>query len=127
MTKKQNPLELARRLAINYACESRFASSLIALCTPTAATPYILFSAGFGTGNLSEWTKPGRAARMPPRETFKIVTDIVHSGNYAAKVTIHGDDVFNAQQLRAQIGGPRIPVEEGSDTYISFWLYMADP
>jgi len=100
---------------------------VIVLCAPTAATPRILFSAGFETGNLSEWTKTGTGSQNATARNVQIVTDIVHSGNYAAKVTIHGDDVFNAQQLRAQIGGPRITVEEGSDTYMSFWLYMADP
>ena len=49
-----------------------------------------------------------------------MVTDIVQQGKYAGKVTIHEDDVFNAQQLRAQVGGPKITVEEGSDTYMSF-------
>ena len=26
-----------------------------------------------------------------------------------------------------QLGGPRTTVEEGSDTYMSFYLYMAEP
>jgi hypothetical protein len=33
----------------------------------------------------------------------------------------------NAQQLRVQLGGPKVTVEEGSDTYMSFYLYMAEP
>ncbi len=33
---------------------------------------------------------------------IQVVTDIVHDGKYAAKVTIHEDDVFNAQQQRVQ-------------------------
>ena len=35
--------------------------------------------------------------------------------------------MFNAQQLRVQVGGPKVTVEEGSDTYMSFYMYMAEP
>jgi hypothetical protein len=101
--------------------------SILLLCAPAPSSARILFSSGFETGNLSEWTKTGTGSQNATARNVQIVTGTVHSGMYAAKVTIHEDDVFNAQQLRAQIGGPRITVEEGSDTYMSFWLYMSDP
>ena len=29
--------------------------------------------------------------------------------------------------MRVQVGGPKVTVEEGSDTYMSFYMYMAEP
>ncbi len=98
------------------------------LCWVVAANSTVLFKADFESGDLSEWGKDGmvKGQNATPRN-IQVVTDIVQHGKYAAKVTIHEDDVFNAQQLRAQLGGPKITVEEGSDIYMSFWLYMAFP
>lgn len=98
------------------------------LCWAVAANATILFKADFESADLSEWGKEGmvKGQNATPRN-IQVVTDIVQHGKYAAKVTIHEDDVFNAQQLRAQLGGPKITVEDGSDTYMSFWLYMAEP
>jgi len=87
----------------------------------------IIFKAGFETGDLSEWTQTGTRGQNATPKNIQIVTDVVQEGKYAGKFTIHEDDVFNAQQLRVQIGGPRITVEEGSDTYMSFYMYMAEP
>ncbi len=100
--------------------------SIFIFSLPAASPARILFSAGFETGNLSEWTKTGTSSQNATARNVQIQSDIVHSGKYAARVAIHEDDVFNSQQLRAQIGGPHITVEEGSDTYMSFWLYMAE-
>ncbi len=86
----------------------------------------ILFKAGFETGNLSEWTQTGVRSQNATARNIQVVTDVAAEGKYAGKFTIHEDDVFNAQQLRVQIGGPKITVEEGSDTYMSFNLYMAE-
>jgi hypothetical protein len=89
---------------------------------PAAAE--VLFRADFETGDFSQFggfrrgAKPGHAA---------VVTDVVHSGRYAGRFTIHEDDVFNAQQLRVQVNGPRITVKEGADTFMSFYLCMRDP
>jgi hypothetical protein len=92
-----------------------------------SASAKVIFKADFETGNLSEWTKTGTGSQNATARNIQIVTDIVQQGKYAGKFTIHEDDVFNAQQMRVQIGGPRITVEEGSDTYMSFYLYMAEP
>jgi hypothetical protein len=86
----------------------------------------VLFRAGFETGDLSEWSNTGTRGQNATSRNIQVVSDIVRHGKYAARITIHEDDVFNPQQLRAQLGGPRITAEEGSDTYMSFYLYMAD-
>jgi hypothetical protein len=86
----------------------------------------ILFRAGFETGDLSEWSTSGTRGQNATPRNVQVVTDIVKSGKYAGKFTIHPDDVFNERQLRVQVGGPRITVSEGSDTYMSFYIYMAE-
>lgn len=86
----------------------------------------ILFKAGFETGDLSEWTATGtKGQNMAPRN-IEVGPAPQRPGQRAVRVTIHPDDVFNERQLRAQLGGPRITVEEGSDTYMAFSLYMAE-
>jgi hypothetical protein len=86
----------------------------------------VIFRAGFETGDLSEWAATGTRGQNATARNVQVVTDVVASGRYAAKFTIHPDDVFNARQLRVQVGGPRVTVEEGSDTYMAFSLYMAE-
>lgn len=100
--------------------------ALLLLCAMTTASGEVLFKADFETGDLSQWAATGTKSQNATPRNVQVVTDIVQQGKYAAKVTIHEDDVFNAQQLRAQMGGPKVTVEEGSDTYMSFSLYMAD-
>lgn len=86
----------------------------------------VMFRADFETGDLSEWGNSGTSGRNDTPRNVQVVTDIVQQGRYAGRFTIHEDDVFNERQLRVQVGGPRITVEEGSDTYMSFHLYMAE-
>jgi hypothetical protein len=92
----------------------------------SSASAKVIFKADFETGDLSEWRGTGTRNQNAARD-IQVVTDIVQQGKYAGKFTIHEDDVFNDKQLRVQVGGPKITVEEGSDTYMSFYLYMADP
>ena len=99
----------------------------LALCATVSASAEILFKADFETGDLSQWSKTGTRGQNATPRKIQVVTDIVQEGKYAGKFTIHEDDVFNAQQLRVQVGGPKVTVEEGSDTYMSFYLYMAEP
>lgn len=87
----------------------------------------VLFKADFETGDLSEWSQTGTRAQNATPRNVQVVSDIVQQGKYAGKFTIHEDDVFNAGQLRVQVGGPKVTVEEGDDTYLSFYLYMAEP
>lgn len=87
----------------------------------------VIFRAGFETGDLSEWSTTGTRNQNATPRNIQVVSDIVAEGKYAGKFTIHEDDVFNARQLRVQVGGPRVTVGEGSDTYMSFSLYMAEP
>jgi len=101
--------------------------SISLFCVTGPASAKIIFKAGFETGDLSEWSKTGTRGQNATLRNIQVVTDIVQEGKYAGKFTIHEDDVFNAQQLRVQVGGPRITVEEGSDTYMSFYMYLAEP
>ncbi len=101
-------------------------------CMMDSASAKILFKADFETGDLSQWTTTGTRSQNATQRNVQVVNDLVEpgrvqQGKYAAKLTIHEDDVFNAQQLRVQLGGPKVTVEEGSDTYMSFYLYMAEP
>ncbi len=97
------------------------------LAVAALAPAEVIFKSGFETGDLTEWSQTGTRGQNAKPGNVDVVSDIVRSGKHAVKVTIHPEDVFNARQLRAQIGGPRITVSEGSDTYLSFWLYMAKP
>jgi hypothetical protein len=91
-----------------------------------AASGKVLFQAGFETGDLSEWSQTGTRGQNATPRNVQVVSDIVHEGKHAVRMTIHPDDVFNDRQLRVQLGGPRITVEEGADTYMAFSLYMAE-
>jgi hypothetical protein len=91
-----------------------------------SASAAVIFKADFETGDLSQWSNTGTRSQNATPRNVQVVTDIVQEGKYAGKFTIHEDDVFNAQQLRVQVGGPKVTVEEGSDTYMSFYMYMAE-
>ena len=96
------------------------------LCVGETASAKVLFKADFETGDLSQWSTTGTRSQNATPRNVQVVTDIVQEGKYAGKFTIHEDDVFNDRQLRVQVGGPRVTVEEGSDTYMSFFMYMAE-
>lgn len=91
-----------------------------------AAPATILFRADFETGDLSQFANTGTKGQNGTPRNIQVVSDIVKKGKHAVKVTIHPDDVFNERQLRAQLGGPRVEVAEGSDTFMSFYLHMAE-
>jgi hypothetical protein len=88
---------------------------------PAAAE--ILFKADFETGDFRQFG--GISKNIKPGH-IEVVTDVVHSGKYAGRFTIHEDNVFNARQLRVQANGPKVTVKEGSDTFVSFYMYMKD-
>ena len=71
-----------------------------------AGSAKVIFKADFETGDLSQWSTTGTRSQNATPRNVQVVTDIVQQGKYAAKFTIHEDDVFNAQQLRVQVGGP---------------------
>jgi 2-haloacid dehalogenase len=89
---------------------------------PAAAE--ILFKADFETGDFSQFS--GKIKNIKPGH-IEVVTDLVHSGKYAGRFTIHEDNVFNARQLRVQANGPKVTVQEGSDTFVSFFMDMKEP
>lgn len=93
------------------------------LLPQTPASAEILFKADFETGDLSQFG--GTSKNVKPGD-IDVVSDIVHSGKYAGRFTIHDYNVFNPRQLRVQVNGPKITVKEGTDTFLSFYLYMKD-
>jgi hypothetical protein len=88
-----------------------------------SASAEILFKADFETGDFRQFT--GTSKNVKPGD-IGVATDIVHSGKFAGRFTIHDHDVFNARQLRVQANGPRVTVKDGSDTFVSFYMYMKD-
>ena len=87
------------------------------------AVAEILFKADFETGDFSQFS--GKSKNLKPGH-IEVVSDIVHSGKHSGRFTIHEDNVFNARQLRVQVNGPKVTVKEGSDTFVSFYMYMKD-
>ena len=87
------------------------------------ATADILFKADLETGDFSQFG--GKTKNANPGD-IEVVTDIVHSGKYASRFTIHDYNIFNARQLRVQANGPKVTVKEGTDTFMSFYMYMKD-
>ena len=96
----------------------------VALFRLNPAAAEILFKADFETGDFSQFS--GKSKNIRPGN-IEIVTDIVHSGKYAGRFTIHEDNIFNARQLRVQANGPKVTVKEGADTFVSFYMSMKDP
>jgi Polysaccharide lyase len=96
----------------------------VALFWLEPAAAEVLFKADFETGDFSQFG--GKSKNVRPGH-IEVVTDIVHTGKYAGRFSIHEDDVFNARQLRVQANGPRVTVKEGSDTFVSFYMYMKYP
>ncbi len=92
-------------------------------CCLDPATAEILFKADFETGDFSQFG--GKSKNIKPGD-IEIATDVVHSGKYAGRFTIHDYNVFNPRQLRVQVNGPKLTVKEGSDTFMSFYMYMKD-
>jgi hypothetical protein len=90
-----------------------------------ALSGQILFRGGFGTGDLSQWEKTGTRGQNIKPGNVDLVSDIVRRGQYAAGMTIHPADVWNERQLRVQLGGSRITVEEGAETFLRFSLFVA--
>ncbi len=94
-----------------------------AVCWPGPASADVIFKADFETGDLSQWNKTGIGNYNV--KSIEVVTDIVQEGKHAGKFTMHEYDVRDARQMRVQVGGPQIQVQEGTDTYMSFYLYVA--
>ncbi|HEY0711861.1 MAG TPA: heparin lyase I family protein, partial [Polyangia bacterium] len=92
------------------------------IATPAQAT--IIWKADFEASNVSEWN--GSTSLMNgTRKNLEYVTDTVQSGNIAAKITIHPDDLFEPySQSRVEVKHQCTRTGEGQDTYISWWFQM---
>lgn len=88
------------------------------------ATGEILFKADFETGDFSQFGGKSRAIKPGHIEVDR---DVVHAGKYSGRFTIHEDNIFNARQLRVQANGPKVTVQEGTDTFVSFYIFMKEP
>ena len=97
---------------------------LLGVLLSTNAVAKILFKADFESGDFRQF---GPLSRKVRAGDIAVDTAVVHAGKYAGRFTIHEDDVFNAGQLRAQAFGPEVKVEEGADTFVSFYVYMKEP
>jgi hypothetical protein len=97
------------------------------------ASAEIIFKSDFETGDFSQWggkkmTKMFSEYQNLTERNAQIVSDFVPPGaKHAVKMTIHPDDKFGKNQLRVQLGGPNIPIDEDSHIRVSFWLAMKDP
>ncbi|MDQ1470604.1 MAG: hypothetical protein QOJ99_2084 [Bryobacterales bacterium] len=116
---------MTSKVLLRYSLPLILSTSLFCVVDPASAR--VIFKADFETGDLSEWSRTGTRSQNATPRNVQVVSDIVQEGKYAGRFTIHEDDLFNAQQLRVQVGGPKVTVEEGSDTYMSFYMYMAEP
>lgn len=96
---------------------------LTAFCEVGPVAAEILFKADFETGDFRQFSGTSKGAR---KGHIGVDTEVVHSGKYSGRFTIHEDDVFNARQLRVQANGPKVTVKEGSDTFVSFYIFMKD-
>jgi len=98
-----------------------------AVCWLGPASAKVIFKADFETGDLSQWSATGTGNHNV--KSIAVVTDIVQEGKYAGKFTMHEYDVRkdSKTQMRVQVGGPQVKVQEGTDTYMSLYLYMAEP
>jgi hypothetical protein len=108
-----------------FSCSRSLCLWATVVCLPGFAAAEVIFKADFETGDLSQWSSTGTSGQNVSPRNIQVVRDIVQEGQYAAKFTIHPDDVFNRRQLRVQVGGPKVTCQEGSDTYMSFYLYTA--
>ncbi|HEY0711900.1 MAG TPA: heparin lyase I family protein, partial [Polyangia bacterium] len=103
-----------------------FAIVLVALslvATPVGAT--VTFREDFESGTLGRFA----GKTNPPGRVTVVMkgTEIVDRGNYAVKVTMMGDERFNAQQLRVQLASINVDVVEGGDTFMSVYMYVKEP
>src|SRR5260370_18150305 len=103
---------MASKALLRYSLPLILSASLF--CVFDSASAKVIFKADFETGDLSEWSKTGIRGQNATRRNVQVVTDIVQEGKYAGKFTIHEDDVFNTQQLRVQVGGPKVTHQEAS-------------
>ncbi len=110
---------LLRRLAL-----TSLALLSAAALNPGPARADVLFKADFKTGDFSQFA--GKSRNIKPGH-IGVDTEVVRSGKYSGRFTIHADNVFNARQLRVQANGPKVTVAEGSDTFVSFYIYMKEP
>jgi len=101
-------------------------SSLVGLSTlalPGVANATVVWTSGFETGDLSEWSPGINATKMVDggiRKNVVVEQAVVYAGKYACEVTVHPDDLFGQyNQDRVDIQHQSTLTGEGQDTWIS--------
>jgi Polysaccharide lyase len=84
----------------------------------------VSFREDFESGTLGRFT----GKNNPPGRVVVVMkgAEVVDRGNYAVKVTMMGDEMFNAEQLRVQLASINVNVAMGGDTFMSFYLYVKE-
>lgn len=87
----------------------------------------VIFREDFEKGTLGRFAGNGTNT-MPGRVVVVMKgAEVVDLGNYAVKVTMQGNERFNAQQLRVQLAPIYVNVAAGGDTYMSMYMYAKEP
>ena len=100
-------------------------SALVLFSSVAPAGATVIFREDFEKGALGNFA----GKTNPPGRVVVVMkgTEEVALGNYAVKVTMQGDERFNAQQLRVQLASINVDVVEGGDTFMSVYMYAKDP
>jgi hypothetical protein len=103
-----------------------FLPTVVLLSTlASSAQAKVIFREDFESGTLGKL-----AGNNNPAGRVLVVmkgAEVVDQGQYAVKVTMQGDERFNAQQLRVQLASINVDVVEGGDTFMSFYIHAKDP
>lgn len=84
-------------------------------------SPRLVYSAGFETGDVTEWSDVNYNLNRPMSEQLEIVTSPVRQGTYAVKTIVHDGDEFldtGGERCDFESGGLR---EEEGDEYWYAW------
>ncbi|HEY0709439.1 MAG TPA: heparin lyase I family protein, partial [Polyangia bacterium] len=109
-------------MALRFSLVTTFA---VLLAATSAAQATVVFREDFEMGTLGKFA----GKTNPPGRVTVVMkgAEVVDKGNYAVKVTMQGDERFNAQQLRVQLASINVDVVEGGDTFMSVYVYAKEP
>src|ERR1043165_2463114 len=94
-----------------------FAATVAVLAASiSSAQATVSFREDFEKGTLGKFAGKSN----PPGRVTVVMkgAEVVDLGNYAVKITMQGDERFNAQQLRVQLASIYVNVVEGGDTFM---------
>jgi len=100
----------------------------VGLAFPATAHAAVAWTATFEKGDSSEWM-PGTNPKGPDgvRKNFEVLGEQVYRGEFAGKITVHGDDLFGQyKQDRVDIQHQSTLTDEGKNMWISGHYMMPD-